>query len=168
MSDMADRIQDAWQRERPDIDTSSIGVITRVVRLARHLERARSQELRDIGTDAVTLDVLATLRRAGSPYRLTAGQLQRAALVTSGAITQRLDKLERARLVRRSSDPSDGRIVVVELTTSGRREVDRVVEELMRREGKLLDFMAKDDRTTLERLLRQWVLRFEHADARDG
>jgi DNA-binding MarR family transcriptional regulator len=158
---MADRIQAAWQRERPDIDTSSIGVITRVVRLARYLERARSEELRDIGTDAVTLDVLATLRRAGDPYQLTPGDLQRAALVTSGAITQRLDKLERAGLVRRTSDPSDGRVVIVHLTTAGLREVDRVVKELMRREGKLLDFMTEGDRAKLESLLRHWLLRFE-------
>lgn len=165
MSDMADRIQAAWQRERPDIDTSSIGVITRIVRLARHLERARNEELRDIGTDAATLDVLATLRRAGSPYQLTPGELQRAALVTSGAITQRLDKLERAGLVRRGPHPSDGRVVVVQLTTAGHREVDRVVEELMRREGGLLEPLSDADRAKLENLLRRWLLRFERAEA---
>jgi DNA-binding MarR family transcriptional regulator len=164
MSDMADRIQAAWQRERPDIDTSSIGVITRIVRLARHLERARTEELRDIGTDAVTLDVLATLRRAGSPYQLTPGELQRAALVTSGAITQRLDKLERAGLVRRRPHPSDGRVVEVQLTSAGLRKVDRVVEELMRREGTLLEPLTAADRAKLENLLRRWLLRFERVD----
>jgi DNA-binding MarR family transcriptional regulator len=164
MSDMADRIQAAWQRERPDIDTSSIGVITRIVRLARHLERARSEELRDIGTDSATLDVLATLRRAGSPYQLTPGELQRAALVTSGAITQRLDKLEPAGLVRREPHPSDGRVVVVQLTADGLREVDRVVQELMRRESGLLAPLTDADRANLETLLRRWLLRFESAE----
>jgi DNA-binding MarR family transcriptional regulator len=159
--DIADRIQEAWQRERPDLDVSSIGVLTRVVRIARHLDRARARELREIGTDAATLDVLATLRRAGGPYTLTAGELQRTALVTSGAVSQRLDKLERAGFVRRISDVRDGRLVQVELTKKGLREVDRIVEELMLREAQLLEPLTSREQEQLEKLLRRWLLSFE-------
>jgi DNA-binding MarR family transcriptional regulator len=165
---MADRIQQAWQRERPDLDVSSIGVLTRVVRIARHLDRARARELREIRTDATTLDVLATLRRAGEPYTLTAGQLQRTALVTSGAVSQRLDKLERAGFVRRGSDSRDGRLVQVELTKKGLREVDRIVEELMRREAQLLEPLTAREEDLLQDLLRRWLLWFEPDEEAGG
>jgi DNA-binding MarR family transcriptional regulator len=163
--DLADDIQAAWRRERPDLDVQSIGILTRIVRIARHLQRTREEELRAIGTDSVTLDVLATLRRAGPPYRLTAGDLQRSALVTAGAISQRLQKLEVAGLLRRRPDPRDGRQVRVQLTEAGIRESNRIVEELMRRETQLLVGVSPKDRKPLEALLRRWLLRLEPNDA---
>jgi len=159
--DSADRIQAAWRRELPRLDVDWIGAHTRVVRIARHLQRARSETLRELGIDADALDVLATLRRAGAPYRLTAGELQRSALVTSGAISQRLDKLERAGFVTRRPDMDDRRLVQVELTNRGRREIDRTVEQLLTRESTLLAPFSKREREQLERLLRQWLLHLE-------
>jgi DNA-binding MarR family transcriptional regulator len=159
--DGVDAIEEAWRRERPDVDGSSIGIITRIWRLARFLDRARGDALAGLGTDSSTLDALATLRRAGRPYRLTAGEMQRLSLVTAGAITQRLDRLERAGLVRREGDERDGRVVHVVLTAHGRRLVDRIFVELMRQEQALLAPLTQQDRQTLVVLLRRWLSWFE-------
>jgi DNA-binding MarR family transcriptional regulator len=161
MRDGVDDIQEAWRRERPDVDVSSIGVITRVWRLARHLDRSRRLFLDELGIDATTLDALAVLRRSGPPYRLTAGQMQRASLITTGAVTQRLDKLERNALVRRQADPGDGRLVWVELTSKGRATIDNVVAGLMEREGALLAPLSTRQRAMLASLLRGWLAWFE-------
>jgi DNA-binding MarR family transcriptional regulator len=165
MRDLADDIQAAWAHERPELNVESIGILTRIVRIARHLDRTREQELREIGTDSATLDVLATLRRSGKPYRLTAGELQRTGLVTSGAISQRLQKLERAGFIRRSADTHDARRVQVQLTEAGIRESDRIVKELMQREARLLEAISPADRQRLETLLRRWLLQLEPRDA---
>ncbi len=161
MRDGVDDIQQAWARERPDIDMSSIGVITRIWRLARHLERARQRTLAALGTDPATLDALAVLRRSGPPYQLTAGAMQRASLITSGAVSQRLDRLEGAGLVRRRPDPADGRVVWVQLTTKGRRLVDTIAAGLMERESELLAPFSTPEREALVHLLRRWLLWFE-------
>jgi DNA-binding MarR family transcriptional regulator len=159
--DSVDAIRRAWARERPDVDSSSIGIVTRIWRLARALDRARAGTLEALGTDAATLDALATLRRAGPPYRLTAGELQRRSLVTSGAITQRLDRLEGTGLVRREPDDDDGRVVQVVLTPRGRRLVDRVFVALMEQEQGLLAPLSSAERTRLTATLRTWLGWFE-------
>ena len=159
--DSVDAIEDAWRRERPDVDGSSIGIVTRIWRLARFLDRARAEALARLGTDPATLDALATLRRAGRPYRLTAGEMQRRSLVTAGAVTQRLDKLEHAGLVRREGDERDGRVVHVVLTARGRRLVDRIFVELMRQEQTILGPLTRKERQTLSILLRRWLSWFE-------
>ena len=163
MDDSVDAIEQAWRHERPEVDSSSIGIITRVWRLARLLERARSETLEVLGTDAGTLDALATLRRTGRPYRLTAGEMQRRSLVTAGAITQRLDKLEEAGLVRRERDQRDGRVVQVVLTARGRRLVDNVFVALMDQEQELLAPLTTQERDGLTVLLRRWLGWFEGA-----
>ena len=159
--DTVDQIEQAWRRERPDIDSSSIGVITRIWRLARVLDRARAGALAKLGTDAATVDALATLRRAGKPYRLTAGEMQRRSLVTAGAVTQRLDRLEQGGLVRREGDRHDGRVVHVVLTARGRRLVDRIFVALMEQEQSLLAPFSREEREALAVLLRRWLAWFE-------
>src|SRR5260370_30569866 len=111
--DGIDRVEQAWRRERPDIDVSSVGIISRIWRVSRHLERERKERLAQLGTDRVTLDVLAMLRRAGPPYRRTAGDLTRASLITSGGVSQRLAQLERAGLRTRHIHPEDRRRIDV-------------------------------------------------------
>jgi DNA-binding MarR family transcriptional regulator len=160
--DTVDEIQAAWQRERPDLDASSIGIITRLWRLAHHLDAARAQTLAALGTDATTLDALATLRRSGPPYRLTAGEMQRRSLVTAGAISQRLDRLEEAGLVRRQRDSNDRRIIHISLTPRGRRLIDRVFAAIMEQEQQLLRSLAGPERDHLETLLKRWLSTFEH------
>jgi len=159
--DAIDRVQQAWRRQRPDVDVSSIGVLSRVSRIAVHLDRARHRALADLGTDAMTLDVLATLRRSGHPFRLTAGQLQRAALITSGAVTQRVDRLEAAGLVRRDSEGPDKRVVFITLTEAGRNLADTTLAGLMEREELLLAPLTEAQRQHLEILLHHWLLWFE-------
>ena len=165
--DAVDRIEQAWLRERPDMSVRPIGIVTRIWRLARYLDRARSRELADLGTDRATLDVLAMLRRSGKPYRMTAGELTKASLVTSGAISLRLDKLQRAGLITREFHASDRRRVNVELTASGVALVDSVVEKLMDHETELLDTLDANEQAELRRLLKKLLGRFETADS-DG
>lgn len=159
--DSVDLIASAWRRERPDIDVSSIGVVTRIWRIGRHLERHRKQRLDVLGTDRVTLDVLATLRRSGPPYQRTAGELMHSSLITSGGVSQRLDKLERAGYITRQVDKADRRRVEVRLTPAGVELVDSVVADVMDHETKLLSRLAPGEQETLIGLLRKLLGEFE-------
>jgi DNA-binding MarR family transcriptional regulator len=158
--DGIDRIEQAWRRERPDIDVSSVGIVSRIWRVSRHLERERKERLAELGTDRVTLDVLAMLRRSGPPYRRTAGELTHASLITSGGVSQRLDKLERAGMVSRHIHPEDRRRIDVELTPAGVQLVDSVLADLMEHESKLLDELS-DEEKDLRRTLKRLLARFE-------
>lgn len=160
--DGIDRVEQAWRRERPDIDVSSVGIVSRIWRVSRHLERERKERLAELGTDRVTLDVLAMLRRSGPPYRRTAGELTRASLITSGGVSQRLDKLERAGMVTRHIHPDDRRRIDVELTPAGMQLVDSVLADLMEHESKLLDELSDADKADLRRTLKRLLARFEH------
>ena len=113
----------AWHSERPDLDVEPLQVLSRISRLARHLDRARRAAFTDHGLELWEFDVLSALRRQGAPYQLTPGALLRATLVTSGTMTNRVDQLAKAGLVRREPDPQDRRGVLVTLTPAG---VDRV------------------------------------------
>jgi len=165
--DGVDRIEKDWLRERPDIDASSVGIVTRIWRIARYLEQERNQRLAELGTDRITLDVLAMLRRSGKPYRMTAGQLTKAALITSGGISGRLDKLERNGLVVRSFNPDDRRQVDVQLTKAGVKLVDSVVSDLMDHESLLLAPLSDRDHADLKRLLKKLLSHFESPDHDD-
>jgi DNA-binding MarR family transcriptional regulator len=162
--DGIDRVEQAWRRERPDIDVSSVGIVSRIWRVGRHLERERKERLAELGTDRVTLDVLAMLRRSGPPYRRTAGELTHASLITSGGVSQRLDKLERAGMVTRHIHPEDRRRIDVELTPAGMQVVDSVLADLMEHESKLLDELSDADKEDLRRTLKRLLARFEHPD----
>src|ERR671933_2289205 len=138
VGDRVDGVIAAWRRERPDIDVSSIAVLTRALLIGRHLQKARDRALRELGTDTPTLEVLATLRRAGAPYRLRTSEIEAATSVTAGAISQRLDRLEAQGFVRRTRDDVDKRVIHVSLTKKGRKLIDDVVAGLMAREERLL------------------------------
>ena len=115
-ADGIDEAERDWRRERPDLDVSSYGIVTRIGHIGHHLEDKRKRLLAELATDRGSMDILAMLRRAGRPYQQTAGQLTKSALITSGGVSQRLDKLERAGLVTRHIDVSDRRRVDVQLT----------------------------------------------------
>lgn len=155
--DRVDAIQFAWRRERPEIDVSSIGILTRAVLIGRHLEKARERALGELGTTTSTLEVLATLRRAGRPFRLRTSEIEAASQVTAGAISQRLDRLEQQRLVRRERDHDDRRVIHVSLTPRGLRLIDSVVARLMHKENVLLTPLSRDEQQTLQRLLTHWL-----------
>lgn len=162
LQDDVDRVERDWRRERPDIDVGSIGVVSRIWRVGRHLEQARKAQLDAFGTDRGTLDVLAMLRRAGPPFRRSAGELMRSALITSGGVSQRLDKLERAGLVTRHVDTADRRRVDVELTEAGVTLVDSVLSGLMDHDTRVLSAaLTPDEQERLRTLLRTLLLALE-------
>ena len=161
MRDETDGLLAAWRRERPDLDVEPLAVLSRVTRLARHLDRERRAAFAGHQLEGYEFDVLAALRRAGPPYELTPGRLLRETLVGSGTMTNRLDRLEARGLVARRPDPHDGRGVRVRLTDAGRARVDSAVAGLLERERALLDGLAAPDRDRLAGLLRDVLVHFE-------
>jgi DNA-binding MarR family transcriptional regulator len=160
-SDGVDDIVKAWQRERPDLDVSPLDVLSRVSRLARHLDIARRAAFADHELETGEFDVLAALRRAGPPYALSPGRLASDTLVTSGTMTNRLDQLEREGLVTRNPDPIDGRSVRVHLTDLGRRRVDAALTDLLERERAILAGLDDGEQRILADLLRAIVHPFD-------
>ena len=152
--DPVDAIVQAWRRERPDLPLDSIGIITRVWQAAKLLGDERTRLLRTHNADVATLDLLATLRRSGPPYRLTTRELGRAALVSAGAISQRVQRAERDGLVQRTST-TGSRTVHVELTPAGQDRVDDLVSRVLQHEEDLLSSMSAPQRDQLAELLQQ-------------
>jgi len=152
--DEVDDLVAAWQAERPDLDVKPLQVLSRVSRLARHLDRARRTAFADHGLEPWEFDVLAALRRQGPPYELSPGALLRTTLVTSGTMTNRVDRLEQAGLVRRRRDPEDKRGMLVTLTAAGQTRVDAALADLLESEQALLAGLPEDSRQTLAGLLR--------------
>jgi DNA-binding MarR family transcriptional regulator len=152
--DEVDRIAAAWQREQPDLDLAALQVLSRVTRLARHLDRARRAAFAEHGLEPSEFDVLAALRRAGPPYEQSPGQLASTTMVTSGTMTARVKKLEGRGLVRRRTDPQDGRAVIVTLTDEGRATVSGALASLLEREQALLSPLTSREQASLAQLLR--------------
>jgi DNA-binding MarR family transcriptional regulator len=159
--DEVDRLVEAWQRERSDLDLRPMEVLSRVTRLGRHLDRARRQAFAEHGVESWEFDVLAALRRAGAPYELSPGRLLRETLVTSGTMTNRVDRLAARGLVERLPDPHDRRGVLVRLTDAGRTTVDGALEGLLGRERDLLTGLDAADQRRLADLLRALAGPFE-------
>jgi DNA-binding MarR family transcriptional regulator len=158
VEDAVDLILEQWARERPDLDCSPMGVIGRISQLQREVHLAQRETFARHGLDAPSFDVLAALRRAGEPYQLTPTALMRTALVTSGAITQRLDRLEDRGLITRTRSASDGRAVVVTLTAAGRAALDAALPDHLETERGLLAGLSDDDRGQLADLLRRFLV----------
>ncbi len=152
--DDVDRLIAAWQRERPDMDVSPMQVLSRVTRLALHLDRARKQAFADYGLESSEFDVLSALRRSGEPYQLSPGQLVQETLVTSGTMTNRVDRLVTKGLVERLPDPADRRGVQVRLTAPGRIAVDGAIDSLLEHEQRLLSGLSADEAASLAGALR--------------
>lgn len=156
-----DRLVSAWARERPDLDVRPMEVLSRVTRLARHLDRARRTAFAAHDLEVWEFDVLAALRRAGRPYVLSPGRLLDQTMVTSGTMTNRVDRLEVRGLVQRLPDPADRRGVHVRLTPRGKDRVDAALADLLRRERDLLKGLSRTDQDALSTLLRRLVVPFE-------
>jgi DNA-binding MarR family transcriptional regulator len=161
MRDEVDRLVEAWRRERPDLDLRPMEVLSRISRLGHHLDRARRQAFAEHALEPWEFDVLAALRRAGAPYQLSPGRLLKETLVTSGTMTNRVDRLAARGLVRRTPDPHDRRGVLVGLTVAGRVTVDGALDGLLAREQALLAGPDAAEQSTLARLLRTLMLPFE-------
>lgn len=152
--DLVDGIIEEWRTERPDIDASSIGVFGRISRL-QPLQRATLAALHEKhGLNPAAFDVLASLRRSGPPFRKTVGELAASSLLTSSAVTLRLDNLERDGLVRRIRTDADRRQVFAQLTEEGRDRIDAIFEEHIALEQRMMRDLDSQDRAELARLLR--------------
>lgn len=160
MRDEVDELVDAWARERSDLDLTPIEVFSRISRLARHLDQARRSAFADHHIELWEFDVLAALRRAGGEYELSPGRLIRETLVTSGTMTNRIDRLAARGFVERLPDPNDRRGVLVKLTPEGREAVDGAFAALVDAEKTLLADLPTKDRTQLAALLRTLMAPF--------
>lgn len=159
------RILNQWQHERPDVDVSPAAVIGRLHRLGDRLRAAIIEVYRRHGLTEGEFDVLAALRRQGSPYELAPGELAQHTMVTTGAISKRLDHLEEAGLVIRRENAADGRGRIVRLTAAGLRVFDQAFTEHMNNEARLIAPLNDSERAELERLLTDWLRRLEQPDS---
>ena len=152
--DEVDAIVAAWRRERGDLDVAPLEVLSRISRLARLLDQARGAAFARHELDGWEFDVLSALRRVGAPYELSPGALVQQTLVTSGTMTNRVDRLEQREFVRRHPAPNDRRGVLVQLTDAGRAVVDAAMSDLLDRERALLGTLSARQRTHLTEALR--------------
>jgi len=159
--DHVGRIQQQWERERPDLDVSPQGIYGRLHRLADRLRDELDVEFRRHGLGEGEFDVLAALRRQGAPYELAPGELARYTMVTTGAATKRIDRLATAGLVSRRVSSEDARGRVIALTEAGRRVIDDAFTAHIANEHRLLAPLTERERTDLERLLTTWLGAFE-------
>ncbi|PJN39235.1 MarR family transcriptional regulator [Streptomyces sp. CB02959] len=166
--DRVARIQADWRRERPDLDISPLGVIGRLHRLAGHLTEELCLVYGRYGLSEGEFDVLCALRRAGEPCERAPGELAAHTMVTTGAMTKRIDRLERAGLVtrRRADDDQRGRIVA--LTQPGRELIDQAFADHMRNERRLLSRLTPAENTALEGLLTTWLSHVEDTRPSDS
>ncbi|MCM3656405.1 MarR family transcriptional regulator [Agromyces mediolanus] len=160
-ADEVDRIVADWERERPDLDFSPLQVLSRVARLSKHLDRERKQAFARSELESWEFDVLSALRRAGAPYRLSPKALLQQTLVSSGAMTNRIDRLVARGLVSRQTDPHDGRGILVEMSPAGLTRVDAAITRLVDAEAELLGSLPPAEQKRLAGLLRKLIVSFE-------
>ncbi len=159
--DRVERILEQWRRERPDLDVAAMGTIGRMTRLGAHLGHAMEANMARHGLNRASFDVLATLRRSGSSYALSPSELMDWTMVTSGTMTNRIDRLEEAGLVSRTRDPKDGRGSLVALTEKGYAIVDAAVGDHVANQQRLVAGLSEAERETLDALLAKWLSGFE-------
>ncbi|MGR4009091.1 MarR family transcriptional regulator [Leucobacter sp. 1207-22] len=145
----------AWTDARPDLDFGPLAVFSRLSRVAKHLDRARAQAFERSGLSSWEFDVLSVLRRSGAPFRQSPKLLVRATMVSSGTMTNRIDRMAERGLVRRLTDPNDGRGVLVEMTTDGLALVDAAMTRLTDAEERMLGGVSRGERERLAALLRK-------------
>jgi len=159
--DHIDTILSQWNAQRPDLDVGAMGLIGRIKRVSHLLQVEMEKTQARHGLNLASFDVLATLRRAGEPYRLSAGELLASSLVTSGTITHRVDQLVKAGLVKRMKNPEDGRGVLISLTAKGRRVIDAAAGEHVQTQARLVEGLSDGQFDRLNRLLSQYLVVLE-------
>ncbi|MBB3946633.1 DNA-binding MarR family transcriptional regulator [Rhizobium skierniewicense] len=160
-ADHVDAILAQWGRERPDLDVAPMGIMGRLHRLATHLSREVETVLLQHGLSSSAFDVMATLRRAGKPYRLSPGDLLEMTMVSSGTMTNRIDQLEKAGLVERINNPDDRRSVLIALTEKGFATVDAAVTAHVANQHRLLAAISEKDKAEFNRLLKTFLAGLE-------
>ncbi|RRD60511.1 MarR family winged helix-turn-helix transcriptional regulator [Leucobacter sp. OH1287] len=163
--DETERILEQWAEQRPDLDLDPLAIFSRVGRITKQLNRARQQAFESSGLELWEFDVLAVLRRLGSPYRASTSFLVRETKVSSGTMTNRIDRMCGRGLVQRVTDPNDGRGVLVVMTADGLNRVDTALTHLSTAETLLLKGVTASERARLITLLRKLAVSVEvHGD----
>ncbi len=153
-NDHVDEILAQWNRERPDVDVSGMAIIGRIARLHQVVRPRLNAVFAKHGLESFEFDVLATLLRNGPPHQLTPGELLESMMITSGAMTNRITRLEERGFVKRRKSSTDGRQVLVTLTAKGRRKVDAALVDHAANELAIVDALDQRQREQLVDLLR--------------
>jgi DNA-binding MarR family transcriptional regulator len=161
--DEVDRIVAQWNRERPELDVAPMALIGRLGRLREHLSREQEKVFSRFGLNSAGFDVLATLRRNGSPYALSPGALMDSMMITSGTVTNRIDQLEKAGLVSRRPNAEDRRGMIVALTPEGLALIDAAVTAHVENQHRLVAQLSTQERATLNDLARLFLAGFKDA-----
>ncbi len=159
--DHVDRIIAQWEAARPDLDVGTMGPTGRLARLSQHLSREHAAVFLKHDLNMASFDVLATLRRSGPPFALTPKALMASTMVTSGTMTNRLDRLEHAGFITRTPDPEDGRGFIIQLPDQGFALIDRAVTDHVANQAALIEVLSKEERNQLDALLKKWLSGFE-------
>ncbi|QDT43010.1 Multiple antibiotic resistance protein MarR [Gimesia alba] len=162
--DFIDHLISQWKSERPDLDATPMAVVGRILRLSTHLDRRVNEVLKPFGLALWGFDILATLRRSGSPYAMTPTELMDAVMLSSGAMTNRIDRLEQLGFVERQPSPSDRRSLQVKLTKRGRKIIDEAIAARFEEADQAQTSLKKQDRKQLADLLRVLLDNLEHKD----
>jgi len=167
-SDHVDRLRRQWARELPDLDTEPMAVLGRAFRLSNLVRPSIEATFAGFDLDRGEFDVIATLRRSGPPYRLTPTEMYSSLMISSGGLTHRLDRLEKAGLIRREKSPHDGRSVLVALTEAGVARAEEAFRTDMANEAQFLQALDRQERESLAGLLRKLIVGIENELARSG
>lgn len=159
--DRVHTIENQWHEEIPELETESMACIGRLNQVFRHIERRLSENYTDFGLNSGEFDVLATLKRSGSPYQLKPTELYNTLMITSGAMTNRIDTLEKKGLVKRENDPEDRRAMYVVLTEKGHELIQRAVFSHVALEKVLLDALKEEEVHALSDLLSKLLISYE-------
>jgi DNA-binding MarR family transcriptional regulator len=158
MRDHVDEILRQWDDERPDLDTASLAVLSRVTRLGKYVAARFKTVLAPLGLEPWSFDVLAALRRQGEPFMMSPTELRRTVILTSGAMTNRIDRLEQRALVERVADPSDRRGVQVHLTQDGLALIDKAFAARLCSADEIVSHLSLNQRDQLASLLRKLLV----------
>jgi len=153
--DQVDKVIEQWLTARPDLDTGTMGPIGRLSRAAKRIYALEEKTFADYGVNMAGFDVLSALRRSGPPYALSAGELMASMMITSGTMTNRIDQLEKAGLVRRTTDPNDARKAIVCLTAEGLKRIEQGIVAHVATQRRILADLTQEEVVQLDQLLRK-------------
>ncbi|WP_045373882.1 MarR family winged helix-turn-helix transcriptional regulator [Vibrio campbellii] len=159
--DAIDKVVSQWAKEKPELDTEPMAIMGRLMRIAKHMENHVAELHKRYDLKMGEFDVLATLRRSGKPYRLTPSELISSMMLTSGAMTNRLDKLEKKGLIAREHSKEDRRSVTVELTTKGFELIDSLIEQHLQAQHELMGSLSSAEKGQVNQALKLLLPQYE-------
>ncbi|MCK8075409.1 MarR family transcriptional regulator [Vibrio sp. 1CM2L] len=159
--DAIDRVVEQWAKEKPELETEPMAMMGRIMRIAKYMETQVAELHKKYDMKLGEFDVLATLRRSGKPYRLTPSELIGSMMLTSGAMTNRLDKLEAKGLISREHSKEDRRSVSVQLTKDGLILIDQMMTEHVEMQKKLVKSLSASQKKNTNQLLKAWLSAYE-------